>query len=173
MDQEFVKLLSQMAECELPEGIQTVGQIEQYLYTEQESANQKEPTTQPVSGIQMPAYLREQLIHRSKQADMHPVSTPRRFSKRTELFLYSCKITAAVAASLAIMLTTAITQNQYNLQSQKDTLYETQIPEAKSDIPDTIMNHLSSGSEYITSLLQNFSNNIVNKNTSEKENTKR
>lgn len=152
MDQEFMKLLSQMAECELPEGNQTAEQLEQ-----------------SVSDIQMPAYLQEQIMNRSKQADMQPISTPRRFSKRMELFLYSCKVTAAVAASLAIMVTTAITQNQYNLQSQKDTLFETQIPAAKSDIPDTIMNHLSSGSEYITNLLQNFSNDIVSKKALEKE----
>lgn len=172
MDSEFMKLLSQMAESELPEGSYTADKLEHYLLDEQLKQNYEQDTDAATTDIQMPAYLREQIITRSKQPDMQVVASPKRFPKRVELFLYSCKVTAAVAASLVIMVTAAITQNQLNSLPQRDDYCTSQMKTTETDIPDTIMRHLSNSSQYINGLLQNFSSNIMNGKDMENKNMK-
>lgn len=172
MDSEFMKLLSQMAESELPEGSHTANQLEHYLFGEQLKQNYEQNTGNVVPDVKTPAYLKEQIITRSKQPDMQAVASPKRFPKRVELFLYSCKVTAAVAASLVIMVTAAITQNQLNSLPQRDDYCTSQMKTTETDIPDTIMRHLSNSSQYINGLLQNFSSNIMNGKDIENENMK-
>lgn len=170
MDSEFIKLLSMMAETELtddnmPEAMKTADRLEHWMPQEQSSQQDMLNITQD---IRMPEYLKEQILTRSQQPDMQAVTAPKRFSRRMELFLYGCKVSAAVAASLLIMVTASVTQNQLKSLPQPDTTCqkETEIP---MDVSGTILEHLSNGSQYITGWLQDFSNGILNTDFAKKQ----
>lgn len=80
MDEEFVKLLHQMAD-----GCLSEDEIDSSISITHS----------------MPVYLPEQIINRTKQADVQ-VKSPKQ--KKLELFFYSCKVSVAVAASVALMM---------------------------------------------------------------------
>lgn len=171
MDSEFIKLLSTMAETELtddslPEAMKTADRLEHWMPQEQSCSQQD--MINIAQNIRMPGYLKEQILTRSQQPDMQAVTAPKRFSRRMELFLYGCKVSAAVAASLLIMVTASVTQNQLKSLPQPDTTSqkETEIP---TNVSGTILEHLSNGSQYITGWLQDFSNGILNTDFAKKE----
>ncbi len=173
MDSEFIKLLSRMAETELtddsmPEAMKTADRLEYWMLKEPSEQSYQQDMINITQDIRMPDYLKEQILTRSQQPDMQAVTAPKRFSRRMELFLYGCKVSAAVAASLLIMVTASVTQNQLKSLPQPDTAYqkETEIP---IDVSGTILEHLSNGSQYITGWLQDFSNGILNTDFAKKE----
>lgn len=168
MDSEFIKLLSTMADAGISddnrqEALKSANQLEHWVLENQQKQSFEPDTKDTVQDIKMPAYLKEQIITRSQQPDIQVLTTSKRISRRMELFLYGCKVAAAVAASLVIMVTTAITQNQINSLPQADTSSLTQT-ENEIDVSGTIMEHLNGSSEQITSWLQNFSSNIMKPN---------
>lgn len=151
MDSEFIKLLSMMAETELtddsmPEAMKTAERLEHW----------------------MPDYLKEQILTRSQQPDMQALTAPKRFSRRVELFLYGCKVSAAVAASLLIMVTASVTQSQLKTLPQLDTTSQKET-EIQRDVSGTILEHLTNGSQYVTGWLQDFSDGIVNADFTKKQ----
>lgn len=161
MDPEFLKALSQMAEEELnPDNISNANQSVNYL--EQLIAN--DPAYEHTF---MPSYLKEQITSRIHQPDIQVGKSVRKFPKRLELFLYGCKVTAAIAASLLIMIMGSITQN--NLPSMEiPEARPYQSKEADIDISGTIMKHLNKGSLEVTNWLQSVSNSLMDNNKTDK-----
>lgn len=127
MDAEFLEQLKKMAEMDIPD------MKEEY---------------------QMPAYLKEQIIERTKQPDIQPVSAKRKCSKRMELFLYSCKVSAAVAASLVIIITVSATQSSISTVPNRNTSVMEHLQEFSE--PNRISQKISKGSQSITNWLQDF-----------------
>ncbi len=163
MDSEFIKLLSVMAETELtddsmPEAMKTAQRLEHWI--PEGLPEQKD--------IRMPEYLMDQILTRSRQRDMQALTAPKRFSRRVELFLYGCKVSAAVAASLLIMVTASVTQSQLKTLPQPDTTSPKET-EIQRDVSGTILEHLTNGSQYVTGWLQDFSDGIVNADFTKKQ----
>lgn len=161
MEPEFLKLLSQMAEEELTKdnisnAAHTANQLEQFIAADSS-----------VEHTFMPSYLKEQIINRAHQPDIHFEKNTKKFPKQLELFLFSCKVTAAVAASLLIMVTATATQSKL---SCTDALQAGLFQSKKTDIDvsDTIMKHLNNGSLQITSWLQSVSTTIMGDEKTEK-----
>ncbi|MCM1158087.1 MAG: hypothetical protein NC300_05140 [Bacteroidales bacterium] len=146
MDSEWINLLSQMADAKITDSdFSKIGN----------KFNEPECT-------RMPAYLKEQIITRTAQPDMQTAAMPKRFSKRMELFLYSCKVTAAVAACLLLMITFSVTQSRLSaLPEEKKTQAASEYP--AESILGTITDYLTDKSRYITVQLQNFSHDIMKK----------
>lgn len=166
MDSEFMKLLSMMAETELtddsmPEAMKTAERLEHWM-------PEGLPEQIPEQDIRMPDYLKEQILTRSQQPDMQALTAPKRFSRRVELFLYGCKVSAAVAASLLIMVTASVTQSQLKTLPQPDTTSQKET-EIQKDVSGTILEHLTNGSQYVTGWLQDFSDGIVNADFTKKQ----
>lgn len=156
MDSEFIKLLSEMAENEPENSNRTVSQLEHYLYEEQLRQHYEQDIKSPTVNARMPAYLKEQIITHRELLDMQTVTTPKRLSKRMELFLYSCKVTTAVAASLVLMFTASVTQNHLNAIPQDSSMIQKQ----NINIGGNIIKHLNSGSQTVTNWLQDFSGGL-------------
>ena len=161
MDPEFLKALSQMAEEELgSDNILNANQSANYL--EQLIVNDS-----ACEHTFIPSYLKEQITSRIHQPDMQMGKSVRKFPKHLELFLYGCKVTAAIAASLLIMIMGSITQNN---------LSPIEIPQAKQyqsketdiDISGTIMKHLNNGSLEVTNWLQAVSNSLMDNDKADK-----
>lgn len=166
MDSEFIKLLSVMAETELtddsmPEAMKTAQRLEHWI-------PEGLPEQSLEQDIRMPDYLKEQILTRSQQPDMQALTAPKRFSRRVELFLYGCKVSAAVAASLLIMVTASVTQSQLKTLPQPDTTSPKET-EIQRDVSGTILEHLTNGSQYVTGWLQDFSDGIVNADFTKKQ----
>ncbi len=167
MDTEFLEQLKQMAEMDITDELSP-----EYsdAFSINDTVKQSQNTLHNMdTTYQMPAYLKEQIITRTKQADFQVVSTKRKYSKQTELFLYSCKVTAAVAASLAIIITLSITQEQLqNSQYRNNSVTESWEHPVKEDnfstdekvAPDQISKKISNHSQSITDWLQDFSGNL-------------
>ena len=167
MNSEFIELLSKMAETDLttnnlPEAKKNVVELETFLIQETDEHTKQDKCSSLPN--KMPAYLKEQIITRTKQPDMQMFPTPKRFSKRLELFFYGCKVTGAVAASLMIMFATTITQTQIHTRSPEDnrlTQKERSLHTNEETVSSTITKQLSSSSQYITTWLKNFSSTLL------------
>lgn len=164
MDSEFIKLLSEMASMPLDannpaDALAAANRLEEHTLSDLAQHDAFPDLQNNPSGIRMPAYLKEQIIRRTSQPDMQIRSTPRRFSKRMELFLYSCKVTAAVAACLMMVITFSMLQgSEYSLSKQTESLLETNIME---NTINSIVTQLNNGSRNITLWLQNVSVDIT------------
>ncbi|MDE6626192.1 MAG: hypothetical protein K2K56_07465 [Lachnospiraceae bacterium] len=165
MDSEFIKLLTEMAQEQFIEdnpaaAADTADRLEYQTYLDLTEHNISPDVQGSPSGIRMPAYLKEQIITRAAQPDMQIHSAPRRFSKRMELFIYGCKVTAAVAACLVMIVTFSATQSRFPSQSdQTGSLLEADFTE---NTLNSIVDQLNNGSRSITSWLQNLSSDIMN-----------
>ena len=124
-----------------------------------EHANALEQSSIP---LRMPDYLKEQILERAAQPDIQVVTTPRHISRRMELFLYSCRVTAAVAASLLILLVTSLTQEPFHSTSEPPARVQV-------DVTGTITEHFSDSSQNITGWLQDFSKQMMHGNLQKKE----
>lgn len=174
MDSEFIKLLSMMAETELtddnmPEAMKTAEQLEHWMPEKLPEQGSRQDIINTAPDIRMPDYLKEQILTRSRQPDMQALTAPKRFSRRMELFLYGCKVSAAVATSLLIMVTASVTQSQLRTLPQPETTFPKET-EIQRDVSGTILEHLTSGSRYVTGWLQDFSSGIVNADFTKKQN---
>lgn len=162
MDKEFLEILSRMADEHLSNdnaahAAQTANRLEQII-----SQDDKYDQTF------MPAYLKEQMLNRASQPDIQTEKSVKRFSKQVELFLYGCKVTAAVAASLLIMVTTTTLQNRLPETDIPKEPFSYQSEMENIDISGSIMKHLNKGSDSITSWLQSISSTIMGGNTENK-----
>lgn len=161
MDSEFLKMLSQMAEEELTKdnisnATHTANQLEQLIAADSSSEH-----------TFMPSYLKEQIINRAHQPDIQLEKSSKKIPKQLELFIFSCKVSAAVAASILIMATATVTQSKF---TSSDVLKSDsqQCKKADVDIPDTVMEHLNNGSLMVTSWLQSLSTTIMRDEKTEK-----
>lgn len=164
MDSEFMKLLCEMAQEQFDEesfrkAADIADRLEQQAFLEPAGHKSLPDWHDSPSGIRMPAYLKEQIITRTAQPDMQIHAAPRRFSKRMELFIYSCKVAAAVAACLVMIVTFSSTQGFISsLPKQTESLLETDFTE---NTLHSIVNKLNNGSRNITGWLQNLSSDIM------------
>lgn len=154
MDPEFLKTLSQMAEEELDvdnisNAVQSANHLEQLIVND---------TT--CEHIFMPSYLKEQMTNRMKQPDILLGKSVKKIPKQLELFLFSCKVTAAVAASLLILIAGSMTQNKLSsIELPERQPYEAR--ETEIDISGTIMKHLNKGSLEVTNWFQSVSTTLM------------
>lgn len=155
MDKEFLELLSKMADEDLSgDNIIHASQTASHLGQMISNDNIYEHTF-------MPAYLKEQIINRTEQPDIQAFKTNKRFSKRLELFLFGCKVTASVAASLVIMAASTTLQSRLIETNLLQASVLRQTEHQDTDISDSIMKHLNKGSSDITNWLQSVSNAIM------------
>lgn len=156
MDAEFLEQLKQMAETDIPERKST--DIADELHAKVKNKLSVDNTNMFLSDIkeeyQMPAYLKEQIIERTKQPDIQPVSAKRKHSKRMELFLYSCKVSAAVAASLVIIITVSATQSTISTVPDRNFSVIEHLQEFSE--PNRISQKINKGSQSITDWLQDL-----------------
>lgn len=115
---------------------------------------------------QMPAYMKEQLITRMEQPDIQTASSVKKLSKKLELFLFGCKVTAAVAASLLIMITSSLTGNP---TAETTPVSVPSVKQEKEfDVTGQIIKQLNSSSSGVTSWLQSISETITGNAKKEK-----
>lgn len=156
-DTEFLQLLEDMASDEHPlddRSIKQANLLEQHMKEEHLIHSYKLDEIPVAGSNRMPAYLKEQILTRVAQPDMQMAATPRRISKRMELFLYSCRVTVAVAASLLLLFAASFSQSIVTPQPRANT--QTQL-----DVTDAITDHFSNNSSTITGWLQSFSKQIM------------
>lgn len=145
MEPEFLEQLKQLSKMELSDSLPDT------LNTE----------------CKMPSYLKEQMITRTKQPDIQMISAKKTFSKQMELFLYSCRVSVAMVASLLMIVTISASQSQLqNLYQQdhsviqdiqqKATIAHSNTSKAKDLKPNIISQKISKSSQTITSWLQDF-----------------
>lgn len=134
-DTEFLQLLEDMASDEHP--LDDCSIKEANLLERDAGSNR------------MPAYLKEEILTRVAQPDIQIVATPRKISKRMEFFLYSCRVTVAVAASLLLLFVASFSQSIVTPQQEANT--QTQL-----DVTDAITDHFTNNSTAITGWLQSF-----------------
>ena len=156
-DTEFLQLLEDMASDEQSSDdhfIKQANLLEQHIKEEHLIHSYELDEMADAGSNRMPAYLKEQILTRVAQPDMQIVATPRRISKRMEFFLYSCRITVAVAASLLLLFAASFSQSVVTPQPKINT--QTQL-----DVTDTITDHFTTNSTTITGWLQSFSKQIM------------
>ena len=156
-DTEFLQLLEDMASDEQSSDdhfIKQANLLEQHIKEEHLIHSYELDEMADAGSNRMPAYLKEQILTRVSQPDMQIVSTPRRISKRMEFFLYSCRVTVAVAASLLLLFVASFSQSIVAPQSGANT--QTQL-----DVTDAITDHFTNNSTAITGWLQSFSKQIM------------
>lgn len=68
--------------------------------------------------LEPPAYLKEEIIKRTKQIDVQTVVKVRRTTKRMQLMVYSVKVGFAVAASIFLLTITTNFQNTKSVKLQ-------------------------------------------------------
>lgn len=156
-DTEFLQLLEDMASDEHSLDDQSIKQanlLEQHMKEEHLIHSYELDEIPDAGSNRMPAYLKEQILTRVAQPDMQIVATPRRISKRMEFFLYSCRVTVAVAASLLLLFAASFSQSIVTPQPRANT--QTQL-----DVTDAITDHFSNNSTTITKWLQSFSKQIM------------
>lgn len=186
MDADFLKELKRMADIEIPENASTndaddfsntfsTDSIDRYSKVHKDNL-QKGMLLDIEASYPMPAYLKEQIIERTKQPDIQPMSSKRKRSKKLELFLYSCKVSAAVAASLVIIITVSVTQGKIADLPQQDTIAierqqresttndnltrEHTLSEQDFSKQSKISEKINKSSESITNWLQDFPGNL-------------
>lgn len=162
MDKEFLEMLSQMANETLSNdnathAAETANRLEQIISQDNKYDHSF-----------MPAYLKEQMINRIGQPDIQAEKSAKRISKQMELFLFGCKVTAAVAASLLIMVTTTTMQSRLPKDGTFKEPFSYQTEMENIDISGNIMKHLNKGSSDITNWLQSVSSAIMGGNTENK-----
>jgi hypothetical protein len=91
-----------------------------------------------------PAYLEEQLLERTRSSMTPP---PQQNRRHMELFLYRCKIGAALAATLVFIMVSPLYTEQKQPFSQRETI------------------QLNQGSHAIHEWLQDFSSHLVREGT--------
>lgn len=156
-DSEFLQLLEDMASDEHPLDeclIQKANQLEHHMKESHLMRAYERDETPVANANRMPAYLKDQILTRVAQPDMQIAATPRRFSKRMELFLYSCRVTVAVAASLLLLFAASFSQSVVTPEPKADT-------QAQLDITNVITEHFSNNSVTITGWFQNISKQIM------------
>ncbi len=156
-DTEFLQLLEDMASDEHPlddRSIKQANLLEQHMKEEHLIHSYELDEIPNADSNRMPAYLKEQILTRVSQPDMQIVATPRKISKRMEFFLYSCRVTVAVAASLLLLFVASFSQSIVAPQSGANT--QTQL-----DVTDAITDHFTNNSTAITGWLQSFSKQIM------------
>lgn len=156
-DTEFLQLLEDMASDEHPLddcSIKQANLLEQHMKEEHLIHSYELDEIPDADSNRMPAYLKEQILTRVSQPDMQTVATPRKISKRMEFFLYSCRVTVAVAASLLLLFVASFSQSIVAPQPGANT--QTQL-----DVTDAITDHFTNNSTTITGWLQSFSKQIM------------
>ena len=156
-DTEFLQLLEAMASDEHPLddcSIKQANLLEQHMKEEHLIHSYELDEIPDADSNRMPAYLKEQILTRVSQPDMQIVATPRKISKRMEFFLYSCRVTVAVAASLLLLFVASFSQSIVAPQPGANT--QTQL-----DVTDAITDHFTNNSTTITGWLQSFSKQIM------------
>lgn len=109
--------------------------------------------------VEPPKYLYEEILERSKRADVQATVTVKKTSKRMKLLFYSLKVGFAVAASIFLLtMTTAVQQGAVEVPKE--------VPK-KTEI--SITKKLNDGSSKITNHLQNATNQIFEIRLKEEE----
>lgn len=98
-----------------------------------------------------PKYLFEEIMDRSKRADVQAAVTVRKTSKKMKLLFYSLKVGFAVAASIFLLTVTTAVQ-ETTIELPKEVPVKTEVSVAKK---------LNQGSSKITSRLQNITNQVL------------
>lgn len=97
-----------------------------------------------------PKYLYEEILERSKKADVQAAVTVKKTSKRMKLLFYSLKVGFAVAASIFLLtMTTAVQQSSMEMPKE---------PPKKTEM--SLTEKINRGSSRITSQLQNITNKV-------------
>lgn len=97
-----------------------------------------------------PKYLFEEIIDRSKRADVQAAVTVRKTSKKMKLLFYSLKVGFAVAASIFLLTMTTVIQ-ETAIELPKEVPVKTEMSVTKK---------LNQGSSEITSRLQDITNQV-------------
>lgn len=99
---------------------------------------------------QAPAYLKGQILERKAMADVQAAAAMHRTSKKMQLFYYSLKTAAAVAAALFILF--AVSGYEQN---------KVAVPQEKEHVAWQLTRKMNDGSSRITDFLSEFSYRMV------------
>lgn len=106
-----------------------------------------------------PKYLYEEILERSKKADVQAAVTVKKTSKKIKLLFYSLKVGFAVAASIFLLtMTTAVQQSSMELPEE---------PPKKAEM--SLTEKINHGSSKITSKLQSMTNRVFDFQFKEEE----
>ena len=102
--------------------------------------------------IQSPSYLKEDILKRVHKADVQVNIHIKKTSKKTELFFYSLKTTAAVLGALILLISISYVNTTERLTDYKD----------KASPSVSISEKLNEKSNEIVNIMTYFSNQIIN-----------
>jgi len=109
--------------------------------------------------LEPPVYLEEEILERTKKADVQAAVAVKKTSKKVQLLFYSLKVGFAVAASIFLLtMTTQIDQINMQVQMPK-----------KAEQEMTIMEKINKGSSHITQRLKDTTNQIFERSSKEAE----
>lgn len=97
-----------------------------------------------------PAYLREEILERSRKPDIRVVKTVYQTSRRMRFFLYSLKVGAAVAVSLFLLFFSPVERIEMSAIEKLSERSESAITEK-----------LNEGNDKINSFLNQFTENLM------------
>lgn len=113
-------------------------------------SNHESLEVQMSASRQAPAYLKKQILERKEMADVRAAAAVHRTSKKMQLFYYSLKTVAVVAASLLILFSiSGYEQNKVAL------------PQEKEHMAYQLTRKMNDGSSRITDFLSKFSYHVV------------
>ncbi len=98
-----------------------------------------------------PAYLKDKMIKRTQMLDVKAEIQIKATSKRTQLFLYGLKTTAAVLGALFLLFTVGQVENASNIECVNKTVSTA-----------NLSNQLNEKSNYIANIMNQYSNQIIN-----------
>lgn len=107
-----------------------------------------------------PAYLRDEILERSRCPDVQASKTIYRTSKRMQLFLYSLKVGLAVAASLFML----------NLSYEMETIDVRVLQNLPENTQTSILEKIDEESRRVNDYLQNFGGRLLHIEYEEEEN---
>ena len=101
--------------------------------------------------MEPPAYLKEEIVKRTRQVDVQTVVKVKRTTKRMQLMIYSLKVGLAVVASIFLLTITTNFQNMKSVAPQEQRK-QTESVQRKESITD----RLNQGSSFVNDALNSM-----------------
>ncbi|NLK78998.1 MAG: hypothetical protein GX284_15100 [Clostridiales bacterium] len=116
--------------------------------------------------MEPPAYLKEEIVKRTRQVDVQTVVKVKRTTKRMQLMIYSLKVGLAVVASIFLLTITTNFQNMKSVAPQEQSK-QTESVQRKESITD----RLNQGSSFVNDALNSMTSGFfqIERETSEEQ----
>ena len=112
-----------------------------------------------------PAYLKEQILERTKQVDVQAATAVKKTSRRVQFIMYSLRVGAAVAASIFILSITSnfrsIDFSQMEQPSITEQLHPEKEEETENRQKDTLLDKVNQATNGMAEKMNEFTNQLL------------